>query len=326
MTTALITGISGQDGSYLVESLLARGYRVEGVVRSLAEADLPMTIDPAVRLHQADIATPASLDRIVSEVQPDEIYSLAAVSSVFRSWQEPVYTAEVNALPVAQLLESAWQLQQRTGKEVRLVQASSAELFGQAVESPQNESTPINPASPYGAAKAYAHHMVGVYRQRGLFASSCILYNHESPRRPETFVTRKITSSAARIVNGLQDRLELGSLDSRRDWGWAPDFAEALRLAGSAPEPNDFVVATGETHSIQEFVERAFARAGISDWRSVVSIDTSFTRPVDPLEQVGDSERARRVLGWTATKTFEGIVDAMVDHDLALVRETRGTA
>lgn len=322
MPTALITGISGQDGSYLVESLLSRGYRVEGVVRSLSAADLPQNNEPKVVLHEADIATPASLDRIVSEVQPDEIYNLAAVSSVFRSWQEPVHTAEVNALPVAQLLESAWQLQQKIGKQVRLVQASSAELFGQAAESPQNELTPINPSSPYGAAKAYAHHMVGVYRQKGLFATSCILYNHESPRRPEAFVTRKITSSAARIANGMQDRLELGSLDIQRDWGWAPDFAEALRLAGSASEPDDFVIATGETHSIQQFVERAFSRVGISDWRSVVSIDTSFARPVDPLEQVGDSSRARKVLGWSPSKTFDDIVDAMVDHDLSLLRRT----
>ncbi|KQR24024.1 GDP-mannose 4,6 dehydratase [Agreia sp. Leaf335] len=320
MPTALITGISGQDGSYLVESLLSRGYRVEGVVRSLSAADLPQNTQRDVVLHEADIAAPASLDRIVSEVQPNEIYNLAAVSSVFRSWQEPVYTAEVNALPVAQLLESAWQLQQRIGRQVRLVQASSAELFGQAVESPQTESTPINPSSPYGAAKAYAHHMVGVYRQRGLFASSCILYNHESPRRPEAFVTRKITAGAARIANGLQDRLDLGSLDTRRDWGWAPDFAEALRLAASAAEPDDFVIATGETHSIQQFVERAFDRVGISDWRAVVSIDSSFSRPVDPVEQVGDSARAREVLGWRPTKNFDDIVDSMVDHDLAMVK------
>jgi GDPmannose 4,6-dehydratase len=251
---------------------------------------------------------------------PDEIYNLAAVSSVFMSWQEPVHTAEVNALPVAQLLESAWRLQERTGKAVRIVQASSAELFGQATMSPQTEETPINPSSPYGAAKAFAHHMVGVYRQRGLFASSCILYNHESPRRPESFVTRKITASAARIALGLQDTLELGGLDSRRDWGWAPDFAEALRLAGAAEEPADFIIATGETHSVRDFVERAFTRAGIKDWRELVSIDTSFARPVDPIEQVGDASKAQQVLGWKPTKPFDDIVDAMVDHDLDKVR------
>jgi GDPmannose 4,6-dehydratase len=322
MPVALITGISGQDGSYLAESLLARGYQVHGVVRSRAAADLPSTPDSEAILHEVDIASPAELDGLVARVEPDEIYNLAAVSSVFRSWQEPVYTAEVNALPVAQLLESAWRLQERTGKSVRVVQASSAELFGQATQSPQTEDTPINPSSPYGAAKAYAHHMVGVYRQRGLFASSCILYNHESPRRPEAFVTRKITAAAARISAGLQDSLELGSLDSRRDWGWAPDFAEALRLAATAEEPGDFIIATGQTHSIADFVERAFARAGISDWRTVVSIDASFSRPVDPIEQVGDASKARRVLGWAPTRTFDGIVDAMVDHDLEIVRDT----
>jgi GDPmannose 4,6-dehydratase len=319
MPTALITGISGQDGFYLSESLLARGYQVHGVVRSASVEDRPASVDCSIVLHEVDLSSPGRLDEIVSGIEPDEIYNLAAISSVFRSWQEPVHTAEVNALPVAQLLESAWRLQERTGRTARIVQASSAELFGQATQSPQTEETAINPSSPYGAAKAYAHHMVGVYRQRGLFASSCILYNHESPRRPETFVTRKITAAAARISSGLQDTLELGSLDSRRDWGWAPDFAEALRLAATADEPEDFIVATGKTHSIADFVERAFTRVGIDDWKSVVSIDASFARPVDPIEQVGDASRARRVLGWEPTKTFDDIVDAMVDNDRALL-------
>ncbi|TAJ49314.1 MAG: GDP-mannose 4,6-dehydratase [Herbiconiux sp.] len=327
MPVALITGISGQDGSYLAESLLTRGYTVHGVVRSAAPEDFPALQNPNVTLHEIDIAAPAALSAAVAQVEPDEIYNLAAVSSVFRSWQEPVHTAEVNALPVAQLLESAWSLQQRLGRPVRFAQASSAELFGQATVSPQNESTPINPSSPYGAAKAYAHHMVGVYRQRGLFATSCILYNHESPRRPEAFVTRKITASAARIAAGLQQSLELGNLTARRDWGWAPDFAEALRLAATAPTASDYVIATGETHSIADFVERAFARVGIADWKSVVSIDESFSRPVDPIEQSGDASRARAELNWRPTMTFEGIVDAMVDEDVRLVRgglDTRG--
>jgi len=320
MPVALITGISGQDGSYLAEALLERGYSVHGVVRSTAPEDTPAHAHPDVMLHEADIASPAGLATIVEGVEPDEIYNLAAVSSVFRSWQEPVLTAEINALPVAQLLESAFGLQERLGRPVRVAQASSAELFGQAEVSPQNESTPIHPSSPYGAAKAYAHHMVGVYRQRGLFATSCILYNHESPRRPETFVTRKITASAARIAAGLQTHLELGNLTARRDWGWAPDYAEALRLSLAAAEAGDYVIATGETHTIADFVERAFARVGIDDWRSVVTIDESFSRPVDPVEQSGDASRARRVLGWAPTKTFEAIVDAMVDEDVRLVR------
>ncbi len=320
MPVALITGISGQDGSYLAESLLARGYSVHGVVRSAAPEDIPALQHPQVELHEIDIAASAALADVVEQVEPDEIYNLAAVSSVFRSWQEPLYTAEINALPVAQLLESAWRLQERLGRPVRFAQASSAELFGQATVSPQNESTPINPSSPYGAAKAYAHHMVGVYRQRGLFATSCILYNHESPRRPETFVTRKITASAARIAAGLQLSLELGNLTARRDWGWAPDFAEALRLAATAPTASDYVIATGETHSIADFVERAFARVGIEDWSSFVTIDESFSRPVDPIEQSGDASRARAELNWRPTMTFEGIVDAMVDEDVRILR------
>ena len=320
MPVALVTGISGQDGSYLAESLLASGYELHGVVRSGAPGDLSeSTAALQATLHQIDITDTAALSALVSDVAPDEIYNLAAVSSVFRSWAEPVYTAEVNALPVAALLEAAWSLQNTAGKQVRLVQASSAELFGQATESPQNESTPIRPSSPYGAAKAYAHHMVGVYRQRGLFASNCILYNHESPRRPEAFVTRKITASVARISRGLQDSLELGSLDSRRDWGWAPDYVDALQRACRADTPDDFVIATGVTHSIADFVSAAFARVGISDWTSLVTINDAFSRPVDPAEQVGDASKARSVLGWTPTMGFEEIVGAMVDTDLEIL-------
>ena len=237
MPVALITGISGQDGSYLAESLVRQGYDVHGVIRSRSREDAgDGVLADEVTLHTVDIADTARLAALVAEVAPTEIYSLAALSSVWKSWADPVLTAQINSLPVAQLLESAWQLQQQTGAPVRLVQASSAELFGDALESPQTETTTIRPTSPYGAAKAYAHLMVGLYRERGLFASSCILYNHESPRRPETFVTRKITAAAARISAGLQERLELGNLDARRDWGWAPDYVDALhRAAQRAP-------------------------------------------------------------------------------------------
>lgn len=319
MPIALVTGISGQDGSYLVESLLTQGYDVHGVVRSANPEDGGnATATPGVTLHTLDISDTSALSTLVSEVLPDEIYNLAAVSSVFRSWAEPVHTAEINALPVAAMLEAAWKLDQQ-GHSVRFVQASSAELFGQAEVSPQNESTPIRPSSPYGAAKAYAHHMVGVYRQRGLFASNCILYNHESPRRPEAFVTRKITSSVARISRGLQQSLELGNLDARRDWGWAPDYARALELAVRAERPDDFVIATGVTHSIADFVAAAFSRVGISEWQDLVSINEAFSRPVDPSEQVGDASKAREVLGWHTTVDFDEIVGAMVDADLALL-------
>lgn len=319
MPVALVTGISGQDGSYLVESLLTQGYDVHGVVRSANPEDGGnATAPPGVTLHTLDISDTSALSALVSEVLPDEIYNLAAVSSVFRSWAEPVHTAEINALPVAAMLEAAWKLDQQ-GHPVRFVQASSAELFGQAEVSPQNESTPIRPSSPYGAAKAYAHHMVGVYRQRGLFASNCILYNHESPRRPEAFVTRKITSSVARISRGLQQSLELGNLDARRDWGWAPDYARALELAVRAEHPDDFVIATGVTHSIADFVAAAFSRVGITEWHNLVSINEAFSRPVDPSEQVGDASKAREVLGWHTTVDFDEIVGAMVDADLALL-------
>jgi GDPmannose 4,6-dehydratase len=318
MPIALVTGISGQDGSYLSENLLDEGYEVHGVVRSTADSDRVASPQDTVTYHEADLTDPSRVDRLIADVQPDYVYNLAALSSVFQSWQDPVYTAQVNAVPVAQILESAWRLQESAGRPVHVIQASSAELFGQPDRSPQDELTPIRPSSPYGASKAYAHHLVGVYRQRGLFSSSVILYNHESPRRPESFVTRKITAAVSRIAAGRQDRLELGSLDARRDWGWAPDYVRALQLAATATEPDDFVIATGQTHSIADFVTTAFARIGIADWAPFVTINDAFARPVDPAEQVGDASKARTVLGWTPTMGFEEIVGAMVDADVAL--------
>ncbi|TFC72406.1 GDP-mannose 4,6-dehydratase [Cryobacterium sp. TMS1-20-1] len=319
MTVALITGISGQDGSYLAEALLAQGFTVHGAVRSEAEVDLPAIAHPDVAYHRVDMSEPERLKLLIEDVGPDHIYNLAAMSSVFQSWQQPIQTAAVNAIPVAQILESAWQLQERRGRPVRVVQASSAELFGNAQESPQTELTPVRPTSPYGAAKAYSHHLINVYRGRGLFASSCILYNHESSRRPESFVTRKITASVARISLGLQDRLELGGLDARRDWGWAPDYARALALTVQADEPDDFIIATGISHSIADFARLAFARVGIADWRRFVDLNDAFTRPVDPVAQVGDASKALRVLGWKPTKPFAEIVADMVDNDVSLL-------
>jgi GDPmannose 4,6-dehydratase len=319
MPVALITGVSGQDGSYLAESLLAQGFDVHGVVHSSAGSSRPPYVDPRIELHPLDITDTVALGELIAAVAPDRIFSLAAVSSVFASWQEPVHNAMVNALPVVQILESAWQVRESTGRDVRVVQASSAELFGQPESSPQNEQTLIRPTSPYGAAKAYAHHLIGVYRERGLFASSAILYNHESPRRPETFVTRKITAGAARIAAGLQETLQLGTLDVRRDWGWAPDYARALELTAEADAPDDFVIATGTTHSIADFVRLAFARVGIEDWTDRVVLDQAFRRPVDPSEQVGDAGKAHRVLGWEPTVGFSEIVERMVDADLQIV-------
>ncbi|TAL44186.1 MAG: GDP-mannose 4,6-dehydratase [Salinibacterium sp.] len=311
MTRALITGITGQDGSYLTERLLALGYEVHGTVRPSGAA-----ID-GVTTHEVDLAGTGVGD-LVTAVAPDEIYNLAAVSSVFRSWQEPALTARVNGALVAELLAAVREAQESLGKSIRFVQASSAEIFGMPAAVPQTESTAIHPTSPYGAAKAYAHHLVGVYREAGVAASACILYNHESPRRPETFVTRKITAAAARISLGKQDTLALGTLEARRDWGWAPDYVDALHRAALADTPGDYVIATGSAHSVEDFVRLAFARAGIDDWRAHVKITDDLRRTGDAPELLGDATKARNELGWEPTLDFEAIVAAMVDHDLEI--------
>ena len=321
MPVALITGAAGQDGSYLGEALVAAGYDVHGVVRSASE---PVDAGPKfaeVRLHELDLADLDALDRLVHQVEPDEIYSLASISSVFQSWQAPVQTARINALAVAQLLASARELQERAGRRVKLVHAGSGEIFGDAEVSPQNELTPIAPASPYGAAKAFAHHLVQVFRAQDVFATNCILYNHESPRRPPSFVTRKITQAAVAIARGEQDSLSLGTLETRRDWGWAPDYVNALRSSLQADTADDYVIATGETHSIADFVEAAFTHVGIADWRDRIVIDPQFARPADPHELRGDASKAAAALGWSPTVGFDEIVTTMVDHDLAAHRQ-----
>jgi len=311
MTVALITGVTGQDGSYLAERLVALGDEVHGIVRDKGE---PVT--DGVIAHQRDLSEGSSAGDLVRELKPDVIYNLAAVSSVFRSWVEPEITARLNGVLVAQLLAAAREVR-GNGHPVRFVQASSAEIFGTPLVSPQDESTEIRPTSPYGAAKAYAHGLVGVYRSAGMFASSVILYNHESPRRPEAFVTRKITAAAARISAGLQERLELGNLDARRDWGWAPDYVDALHRAATAEEPGDFVVATGVAHSVEDFVRVAFERAGVDDWRERIDVTPGLLRTGDAAELAGDASRARAQLGWAPTMDFDQIVAAMVDADLA---------
>lgn len=304
---ALVTGVGGQDGFYLAGRLLAEGVEVHGVVR---EGAAPR----GVQAHRLDLAVddPAPL---LARLRPDLVVNLAAISSVWRSWQQPELTAEVNGLAVARLLAATRELAEG-GSPVRFLQASSAEIFGAATEAPQTERTRLEPTSPYGASKAYAHHLVGAYRRAGLSASALILYNHESARRPASFVSRKITSAAARIARGSRERLELGNLDARRDWGWAPDVADALLRAARAVEPDDYVVATGVTHSVREFAEAAFAHAGL-DWRDHVDVSEALIRPGDAPEQVGDASHAREVLGWRPTMDFAGIVAAMVDADLA---------
>lgn len=311
-TKVLVTGATGQDGSYLVERLLADGAEVHTVSRDAS--DVADTVG-----HRGDLSDPEGLTELIARVQPEIVFNLAGVSSVAISWERPVETTRANGTAVVAILDACHALQAATGRDVRVVQASSSEIFGNARRAPQSESTPISPVSPYGASKALAHHAVGVYRGRGLFCSSAILYNHESPRRPETFVTRKITMGVARIAAGLEDALSLGNLDARRDWGWAPDYVDAmLRMAG-AGEPDDFVVATGETHSVRDFVGAAFRAAGIPDWEGLVQVDPRFLRPADVAEMRGDASHARAVLGWEPTRGFDDIVAAMVENDLAAI-------
>ncbi|QHC67239.1 NAD-dependent epimerase/dehydratase family protein [Rathayibacter sp. VKM Ac-2759] len=318
MPVAFVTGASGQDGGYLVERLLADGWDVAALVRGGDDSSLPS----AVRPFEGDLRDAPGLGRAVAAAAPDAVFHLAGISSVAQSWQEPVLTAEVTGTAVAALLEAAHALQESSGREVRFVQASSSEIFGAATENPQTERTPLRPVSPYGAAKAFAHHLVGVYRGRGLHASSAILYNHESPRRPESFVTRKITAGVAAIAVGAAQELSLGNLDARRDWGWAPDYVDALIRASRADGADDYIVATGVAHSVREFVGAAFTAAGIDDWEDRVVIDPRFARPVDAPEMRGDASKAREALGWTPTVGFEDIVARMVENDLELARRS----
>ncbi|MBZ5738517.1 GDP-mannose 4,6-dehydratase [Nocardioides mangrovi] len=312
---AFITGISGQDGSYLGERLVAEGVEVHALAHDLE----PLPSAPGVELHRGDLTSVEDVRSLLLDLAPDEVYNLAALSSVARSWDEPDLTARVNGLAAAALLESALLVQEKQGKPVRFVQASSAEIFGQPERSPQDETTPVRPLNPYGAAKAYAHLMVDVYRHRDLHAVSAILYNHESPRRPEQFVTRKITATVAAIAAGRATHLSLGNLDARRDWGWAPDYVDAMVRAARADVARDYVVATGVGHSVREFVAAAFRHAGIDDWEPLVVIDPAFVRPTDPTELIGDATRARELLGWSPTVDFADVVGRMVDADLSAV-------
>ncbi len=314
MPVALITGVTGQTGSYLAELLQSREWEIHGLVRSDDPAR-GSTLPGGAIAHVGDLADPQSLRDVIRASNPDLTFNLAALSSVAQSWKEPVATAELDAVAVAVILDEMLALQRETGVDRAVVQASSAEIFGAASSAPQSETTPIRPSNPYGAAKAYAHHLVGVYRAVGLRASSAILYNHESPRRPTAFVTRKITSTVARISAGLETGLVLGDLTVRRDWGWAPDYADALWRIGTAPAGGDYVVATGEDHSIADFVAAAFAAVGIDDWESLVTTDPTFVRPTDAPELRGDASKIARELGWRPTVGFAEIVSAMMEHD-----------
>lgn len=313
MTVALITGVTGQDGTYLARALLDEGTVVHGLVRPGSES----AIESGVIVHEVDVRDDSALTRIVAELQPDELYHLAGQSSVGASWADPVGTVQQTGVPTATLLQAIAD----HSPDTRFVSASSAEIFG-LVDAPQDEATPVSPVSPYGAAKAFAHFVVAAYRGRGLHASSGILYNHESPLRDERFVTGKIAASVARIARGKQDRLVLGSLDVKRDWGWAPDVVDALIRIIRHPHPGDYVIGTGVTHTVEDFAMAAFAAAGISDGRSYIDIDPTLVRPLDPGQQRANIDKARTVLGWQPTVDFSDIVKNMV---LAKIAEIDGT-
>ena len=310
---ALITGAGGQDGWYLGHALLATGYKVYGLVRS---ADR-MTLSPNMRLVVGDVCDEESLRSAIAVTGADVVFNLAAVSSVAASWSDPVVSGDVNGLGVARLLHAVAAVSIADGREIRVVQASSAEIFGSQT-SPSDEATRIEPTNPYGIAKAYAHHLVAAYRENGVHASNAILFSHESPRRPHQFVTRKITSTVARIAAGHQDRLELGNVDVIRDWGFAGDYMAALILMSEQEQPGDFVLATGVGHSVREFVEMAFLRAGVADWQRFVQTSDGFRRPSDVAVQIGLPNRARSILGWVAETSFADIVGSMVKTDLSL--------
>ncbi|MDP9118290.1 MAG: GDP-mannose 4,6-dehydratase [Actinomycetota bacterium] len=312
MPRALVTGVTGQDGWYLSELLLAQGADVFGLVAEADPAPLPMNVTPVA----GDMADEASLRDALEATLPDEIYNLAGVSSVAESWRDPVRVGDINGLGVARLLRAARDMAQSRGLEPRVVQASSAEIFAGS-PSPHTEQTPIRPTTPYGAAKAYAHHSVGVYRLAGMHASSAILYNHESPRRPPHFVTRKITRGVARIARGSREPLILGNLDARRDWGFAGDYMRALMLMAQQESPADFIIASGVARSVREFVSAAFACVGIEDWSSHVQVDAAFVRPVDAPDQYGDPAQAAHTLGWRPMLSFADLVAEMVEADLA---------
>lgn len=320
MPSALITGITGQDGSYLAELLLEKGYTVHGVVRrsSTENFERIMHLRDKVQLHQADLLDQLSLIDVIKTTKPTEVYNLAAQSFVPTSWNQPVLTGEFTALGATRMLEAIRLLDP---KGIRFYQASSSEMFGKVVEVPQKESTPLYPRSPYGVAKVYGHWITINYRESyDMFCTSGILFNHESERRGKEFVTRKVTDAVARIKQGKQKVLKLGNLDSRRDWGFAGDYVEAMWLMLQQPEADDYVVATGETHPVRELVEIAFSHVGLN-YRDHVEIDPAFFRPAEVDLLVGDPSKAKAKLGWTPKVNFQQLVARMVDADMKRVAD-----
>jgi GDPmannose 4,6-dehydratase len=331
MTTpkrALLTGITGQDGSYLAELLLEKGYEVHGVIRRTSTFNTdridhiyedPHSEDAKLFLHYGDLNDGTMLRRILEQVQPQEVYNLGAQSHVRVSFDSPEYTVDTVAMGALRLLEAIRDYQQRTGNEVRFYQAGSSEMFGKVQHVPQSEETPFYPRSPYSCAKVFAHWQTINYRESyDMFATNGILFNHESPRRGETFVTRKITRAVARIVAGQQKTLYLGNLDSKRDWGYAKDYVKAMWLMLQQDKPDDFVIATGETYSIREFLEIAFSYVGLN-WNDYVAFDERYLRPAEVDLLIGDPSKAKKMLGWEPEISFEGLVKLMVDSDLEAI-------
>lgn len=327
MPRALITGITGQDGRYLAEFLHQKDYQVFGLVAGQANPHADTITDelPFVELIGGDLQDLSSLIAAIEFAQPDEIYNLGAISFVALSFKQPELTANVTGLGVLRVLD-AIRLVGGAGKSIKFYQASSSEMFGKVRASPQNEETPFYPRSPYGVAKVFGHHMTVNYREAyGLFACSGILFNHESPRRGLEFVTRKTTNAVARIKLGLQKELSLGNLDAERDWGYAGDYVEAMWFMLQEDAPGDYVIGTGTTHSVRDFVELAFKTADIEDWQRYVSVDERYMRPTDVDRLVADASKARKNLGWQPRVSFDKLVEMMVDHDLKVESQRGGT-
>ena len=317
---ALITGITGQDGSYLAEFLLEKGYEVHGLVRrsSLEKYDRVAHIADSVHFVEGDLTDQSSLDQAVQELKPDEIYNLAAQSFVPVSWNQPVLTADVTGLGALRVMEAI----RKHSPQSKFLQASSSEMFGKVRESPQTERTSFHPRSPYGVAKVFGHHITVNYRESyGIFACSSICFNHESPRRGSEFVTRKVTQAAARIKLGLANKLKMGNIDAQRDWGFAGDYIRAMWMMLQQPQADDYVIATGQTHSVQELLEVAFSCVGL-DWKKYVEIDPRLVRPAEVDYLCGDAGKALRVLGWKPQVRFKELIEMMVESDLNALQHT----
>ncbi|NVL90174.1 MAG: GDP-mannose 4,6-dehydratase [Desulfobacterales bacterium] len=332
MKKALITGVTGQDGSYLAEFLLSKGYEAHGIIRRSSSFNTeridkiyqdPHQEEALFFLHYGDLCDGTVLRRILEKIRPDEVYNLGAQSHVRVSFDEPEYTVDVIAMGTLRMLEAVRDFRERTGKDIRIYQAGSSEMFGKAIEIPQSETTPFYPRSPYAAAKVYAHWQTINYREAyNLFACNGILFNHESPRRGETFVTRKITRAATRIKLGLQEKLYLGNLEAKRDWGFAGDYVEAMWLMLQQDEPDDYVIATGKNYSVKEFLTRVFSALDL-DWEKYVETDPRYFRPTEVDELLGNPEKAMKKLGWRPRVDLDGLVKMMIESDMELARQEK---